>query len=104
MVLAILTESDLALPDDVVESMIDKVWYTWQFYLFLFFLTYHTIWISICGQIHLDNDGGRFKRRWKDWSRRVEGICSKESISNKEHESSIFKVGHTVLFTSSSIV
>ena len=28
MVLAILIESNLALPDDVVESMIDKVWYT----------------------------------------------------------------------------
>jgi hypothetical protein len=40
MVLAILTESNLALPDDDVESMIDKVWYTSQFSVFF---TYHTI-------------------------------------------------------------
>jgi hypothetical protein len=40
MVLAILSESDLALPDDVVESMIDKVLYTSKFSVFF---PYHTI-------------------------------------------------------------
>lgn len=39
-----------------------------------------------------DNDGGRYKRRWEDWSGRVEGICGKESNYLKEHDSSIFKV------------
>lgn len=48
--------------------------------------------------LYIDNDGGRSKGRWKNWSRRVERICGKTSISYKEHDSSISKVSPKSLY------
>lgn len=40
----------------------------------------------------LDLQWGRYKWRWENWSRRVEGICSTKPIFVEEHDTSIFEV------------
>lgn len=93
MVQAILVESDLVLSDDVVETIVDKVYFSITLkssIILKFFLTRFSYflwcWVST------DICGGRLKRRWEDWPRRMERIRGKESISAQEHDSTLSNV------------
>ena len=95
MVLALLSETDLSLSDDMVESIVQKVLDIVTFWYFAF-LSFCFLDIYI-GHICADNDGGRFRKRWEDRRRRMEGIREKKSVYHKEHDSSVFEVGSKVL-------
>lgn len=65
MVLALLSESDLSLSDDLVESILEKVLDIVNCLICAISIILLSGYLYV-GHFFADNDGCRFKRRWED--------------------------------------
>ena len=69
-----------------------EMWSQWLGRSHLSNLTVNFFWFSSMVIHYTDIHWGRYKGWWQDWWRRVGKICGKESITPKEHDSSLFNV------------